>query len=323
MRRPARRAVRAARILGWCLAGGVSLSVGAPPARAQGRGLPPSALERADSLGRYTTIWRADAAPVSYEEAAPTLRGRRVPVAPGVTLERLQLRGSGEARWTELVVVRLAPGVVRFALDTAFDHGRRHWTLERASPRALLAVNAGQFEADLPWGGVRLDGHDWLPAGRGPLVSTVTVDSAGRLTLAHGGGALPAWARWGFQSYPTLLAGGEVPAPLRASGLGLDVAHRDARLAIGTTVDGTLVVAMTRFVGLGERLGLLPFGLTTPEMAAVMGLLGARDAVLLDGGISAQLQVRLPGGRTARWPGLRAVPLALVAYRIGVNERAK
>ena len=94
----------------------------------------------------------------------------------------------------------------------------------------------------------------------------------------------------------------------------MDVAHRDARLALGTTADGTVVVALTRFAALGDRLGVLPFGLTTPEMAAVMGLLGARDAVLLDGGILAQLLVRGEGGRTMRWRGLRLVPLALVAY---------
>jgi hypothetical protein len=48
-------------------------------------------------------------------------------------------------------------------------------------------------------------------------------------------------------------------------------------------------------------------------MAAVMGALGARDAVMLDGGISAQLLLReRPGGHVHRWPGLRKVPLALL-----------
>ena len=40
---------------------------------------------------------------------------------------------------------------------------------------------------------------------------------------------------------------------------------------------------------LGGMLKSIPFGLTVPEMSAVMGALGATDAVLLDGGISAQL----------------------------------
>jgi hypothetical protein len=48
-------------------------------------------------------------------------------------------------------------------------------------------------------------------------------------------------------------------------------------------------------------------------MAAVMGALGARRAVLLDGGLSAQLLVRDAAGDVRRWPGLRQVPLGLVA----------
>jgi len=45
-----------------------------------------------------------------------------------------------------------------------------------------------------------------------------------------------------------------------------------------------------------------------------MGALGASDAVMLDGGISAQLLLRDPArAKTLRWPGLRKVPLALIA----------
>jgi hypothetical protein len=43
-----------------------------------------------------------------------------------------------------------------------------------------------------------------------------------------------------------------------------------------------------------------------------MGALGARRAVLLDGGISGQLMVR-EGGAARAWAGLRDVPLGLVA----------
>ena len=53
-----------------------------------------------------------------------------------------------------------------------------------------------------------------------------------------------------------------------------------------------MIVALTRFDALGGALGRVPFGLTSPEMAAVMGALGCRQALLLDGGISGQLLVR-------------------------------
>ena len=70
---------------------------------------------------------------------------------------------------------------------------------------------------------------------------------------------------------------------------------------------------MTRFDALGPLLGAIPLGLTTPEMAAIMGALGARDAVMLDGGISAQLMLRERNGEVKMWRGLRPVPLALIA----------
>jgi len=111
------------------------------------------------------------------------------------------------------------------------------------------------------------------------------------------------------------MVAGQIPDALRASGLGINTTHRDARLAIGSAADGTLLIAMTRFDGLGESFGAVPFGITSPEMAAVMGALGARDAVMLDGGISAQLFIRDRDGESRTWRGMRAVPLALIARR--------
>jgi exopolysaccharide biosynthesis protein len=92
----------------------------------------------------------------------------------------------------------------------------------------------------------------------------------------------------------------------------VEVGHRDARLALGTLDDGRIVVALTRFDALGESLGRIPFGLTSQEMAAVMGALGCRQALLLDGGISGQLMVRDADGGARTWPGTRSVPLGLV-----------
>ena len=121
--------------------------------------------------------------------------------------------------------------------------------------------------------------------------------------------------RWAFQSYPALLERDSVVYPLRADGRGVSVTHRDARAAICLAHDGHVIVALTRFDGLGRAFGFIPFGLTAPEMAAMMGELGCRDAMLLDGGISAQLLVRDASGESHRWPGIRAVPLALLADR--------
>ena len=120
--------------------------------------------------------------------------------------------------------------------------------------------------------------------------------------------------REAFPSDPALLSGeGEVPAALRGEGNGVDLEHRDGRLAMGIERDGRLLVALTRFEALGGALSNLPFGLTTPEMAALMGALGCRQAMLLDGGISSQLRLRAADGTVYRWRGIRRVPLGLLA----------
>jgi hypothetical protein len=91
----------------------------------------------------------------------------------------------------------------------------------------------------------------------------------------------------------------------------VDLLHRDARLALCLLRDGRLMVALTRFDNLGRVFGGFPIGLTLGETAAVMGALGCRQAVGLDGGLSAQLLVRFTSGASMRWDGQRAVPVGL------------
>ncbi|MGZ7080654.1 MAG: phosphodiester glycosidase family protein, partial [Thermoanaerobaculia bacterium] len=115
-----------------------------------------------------------------------------------------------------------------------------------------------------------------------------------------------------FQSYPTLLEqGGIVPRPLRKENSGVDLGHRDSRLAIGELRDGHIILALTRFEALGGALSELPFGPTIPEMSALMGALGCTKAVALDGGISGQMLVRRRKN-VYSWKGFRRVPLGLV-----------
>jgi hypothetical protein len=115
----------------------------------------------------------------------------------------------------------------------------------------------------------------------------------------------------GFQSYPTLLAGeGIVPRALMTPGGGVNLDHRDARLALGETRDGRLLIVLTRFDAMGEITGSLPLGPTTPEMAAIMGALGARDAVMLDGH-SAQLPCATPSANLRSAGPMRKVPRAI------------
>jgi exopolysaccharide biosynthesis protein len=266
--------------------------------------------------------WRADRAPSHWDAPLPAVAGAVSwrPLADGVESGELTLSGSGEAWRVRVVLARIDPRRVRLTTqETGRTEGRpSRWTIDSAPAGAIVALNAGQFTAGGPWGWVVRDGVELRPPGSGPLAPALVVDRSGAARLVSADSIGPVRARGevreAFQSYPALLDGeGEVPAALRHPGSGVDLEHRDARLALGVARDGRLVVALTRFEGLGGVLSNLPFGLTTPEMAALMGALGCRQAMLLDGGISSQLRLRGADGTVRRWTGIRRVPLALVA----------
>jgi exopolysaccharide biosynthesis protein len=163
-------------------------------------------------------------------------------------------------------------------------------------------------------------GREVRAPGSGPLAPAVIIDSTGGVRIVPPDSVALVRQTPGlvvaFQSYPAVLVrDGNIPAQLFAEGRGVNLRHRDARLAFGLLRDGRIILALTRFEALGGALSNLPFGLTTPEMAAVMGALGASRAVLLDGGISSQLMVRERSGDVREWKGLREVPLGLVGFR--------
>jgi hypothetical protein len=268
--------------------------------------------------GAWRTFWRADHAPQRWG-AADSVVVRALewkPLARGLEWASLRLQCGAPVWRARMIVARIDPRALRLSLVMDLDRARLSpaWTIERAPDDALLAVNAGQFGTSLPWGWVVVDGVERLSPGHGPLASAIAIDDTGGVRWAHGD-TLARTARLAsaFQSYPTLLAGdGVVPEPLRARG-GVSLSHRDARLALGGTRDGRLLIVMSRYDAIGEIADFVPLGPTTPEMAAIMGALGACDAVMLDGGISAQMMLRDPARHAPlAWHGVRKVPLALI-----------
>jgi len=276
-------------------------------------------------------LWQADQPQSRWSQVDQARLGTIHWRSGGIGLEwaELELSGAGEARYTRLIVARLDPSKLRLELQNGVAPGGflNAWTVDLAPSDAVMAVNAGQFETVGAWGLVVHEGTIYRPARRGPLAGTVVVDRAGRLHLLNDTESLnldTASALEAFQSYPLLLDGdGEIPSPLLSSTSPMDHGHRDARLAVGETRDGRLVVALTRFDGLGGVLGQIPFGLTVNEMAAVMGSLGCRRALALDGGISSQLLLRDSAGVRHAWPGLRPVPLGLTATPRFVGSRTR
>lgn len=265
--------------------------------------------------------WRADRAPTRWREPLPAVAGAVTwrAVAPGVRWGQLQLSGDAEAWRIRAILVQLDPRQVRIETRSLRREDGRplRWSVDSAPAEAIVALNTGQFTSSGPWGWLVQGGEERLPPGSGPLAPAMVVDTARAVRMVPPDSIAflrrdPA-VREAFQSYPSLLVDdGDLPRPLRETGLGVDLEHRDARLALGLDRDGQLLIAITRFEGLGGALSNLPFGLTTPEMAALMGALGCRRAMLLDGGISSQLRLRLAQGDTRVWRGLRQVPLGLV-----------
>ena len=103
-------------------------------------------------------------------------------------------------------------------------------------------------------------------------------------------------------------------SPRRDLAAGASLDHRDSRLALGVLADGVVLVALTRFTGLGHAGEQLPWGPTVGEMAAWMRAQGCRRAMMLDGGISSQMAFRGRDGRIARWPNWRPVPLGMLVF---------
>lgn len=237
-------------------------------------------------------------------------------VRPDVWRHEAPMAGSGPLSVVRAVAIRVNPAAHRFSLDTATrDFGLRGaWTIDSMPDDGILAFNAGQFIGGVPWGWVVRDGVELKPPGTGTLGMAFVVDTAGRASLVMPAdfSAVRATASLAFQSYPALLVDGELPWELREDGRGVDLDHRDSRLALCSTTDGSLVVVITRFDGLGGTGSTFPWGPTVTEMAAYMRSLGCRQAMLLDGGMSSQLVARNANGSLVRFSNWRAVPLGLV-----------
>lgn len=258
----------------------------------------PVQVGRGDPLLQAATVWR-------------TMR-------PGLAIATLGLRAGAGALDVEATVVRLDTGHFRFALQHAVEENGMtgRWTIDSAGRDAALAMNAGQFKETGPWGWLVMRGEERRTPGRAPLGVGIRIDTAGRLGWVPPGRERglrdDRGTAYAFQSFPLLFFDRRVPAVLR-DGAALRLSHRDARLVLCELDDGRLLVLLTRYAGLGTVAERVPIGLTTPETLALVAALGARHAVMLDGGVSAQLLVRDATGVELRRAGLRRVPLGIVA----------
>jgi exopolysaccharide biosynthesis protein len=262
-------------------------------------------------VGSAWVPWRAfvAGAPAAWDP----LLGRAVrwrEGEPGLRVGSFEVRAVGGLLTNSVALVEIDPARYRFALAAAPFFAPRSADAWMADSSVVLAVNTGLFRGDgSPQGLVVLDGvrygrlAAWLDA--------VVVIAEGRLrllTLAEarsleGGGSA-------FQVLPWLVQGGRVALGV-TSGLRLSRTHRDRRLTLCLGADGLVRLLLSNFEVFGQNAGTIPVGLTIPEQATIAAAAGCADAVALDGGISAQLAVRV-AHRVRRMPGWREVPLMLL-----------
>jgi hypothetical protein len=241
-------------------------------------------------------------------------------VGPGVWQNESPMASKGPLTAVRAIAVRIDPSAHRFRLDLSrSDYGMRPaWTVDSMPAHAVLAVNAGQFLGGFPWGWLVRDGIEAQPPGSGTLAMSFVVDSSGIAALIMPDEMATyrrKRLRAAFQSYPALLVDGKIPWELRAPNRGVNLKHRDSRLAICTLADGGVVIVLTRVRVPGDTGATLPWGPTVPEMAQFMSSLGCWRAMLLDGGLSSQMALRDGAGSLSRWTNWRAVPLGLVVVR--------
>ncbi|WP_337169832.1 phosphodiester glycosidase family protein [Gemmatimonas aurantiaca] len=280
-------------------------------------GLPGGLAAQPSTPRRIQPLSCSDALPAP---SAPSLRWRGRDVSWAEWPVRLGTRAISAT----IIVVDIDPARIALSLDIARDgDALAPWSLDDAPADAALALNAGQFTDAGPWGWVIHRGREWQAPGQGPLSAAFAIDTSGRAVILRADEIADARRRGGWtevlQSFPLILDDARMPPALCQPGA-VDLEHRDIRLTIGTLPNGHVLLALTRYAGVGSAGSRLPIGPTTDEMATIMRDLGATRAVMLDGGLSAQLLLRdgsggRDGDNTMRWNGLRRVPLALVGHR--------
>ncbi len=228
---------------------------------------------------------------------------------PGLRIGAFDVRTADRLLRNSVALVEIDPVRWRFALAAAPAWQRRsaeEWL--RADTALALAVNTGLFrENGRPIGLVQMDGVRrnvpvaWLDA----LV--MLEDGVPRVLPLHAETAPGASA---FQTLPWLVRDGRVALGV-TSGVRLSRTHRDRRITLCLGDDGLVRLLLSNFEVFGATVGRVPVGLTIPEQAALAAGAGCRDAVALDGGISAQIAARV-SGRLVRMPGWRKVPLMMV-----------
>jgi hypothetical protein len=274
---------------------------------------PPARLEL--RTGDQWTAWRAfvPGAPAGRDPLLDRVIAWRDSV-PGLRLGAFEVRTEGR-NFSEnsVAILEIDPARFRFALDAAPAFARRTADDWMRDTSLVAAMNTGLFRVNgTPQGLVLLDGAR-RSALAGWLDVVVAIEGGvPRVTDITEARSLPPGAS-AFQTLPWLVRDGRVVLGV-TSGVRLSTTHRDRRLTLCLGGDDLVRILLSNFEVFGQNAGSIPIGLTIPEQAIIASAAGCRDAVALDGGISAQVVARI-GPELRRMPGWRRVPLMLLVRR--------
>jgi hypothetical protein len=214
------------------------------------------------------------------------------------------------ARSSETILFTPAAGAATPEGDSLFEARVR---LDDPAPLLSGTARQGTVVARGSGGGTPIESGHVVLTGVGSAGSRIAsaLPLGTRVTVSTSLAGLPEGATDAIGGGPALVDDGRV---IQRSGEAFSLAQlggRTSRTAVGQTADGTTLLVAADGPVQGSR------GITVPELAVLMGALGATDAVAMDAGGSTQMEVGTES--LVDWSAPRAISTALALGYSGVQ----
>lgn len=265
----------------------------------------PEASRSALVMGTDGTLGTAVLSLQGRFQAIDPTGARRFAIRAFGGLNRAAKRGSETILYT--------PAYGRPATPVAGSRFEVRVRLDQPGPLAPNVARTGTVVATGSGGGMAIGADNVVLTGVGssevPLASELPVGQ--RIAITPGLLGLPSGADDALGGGPTLVAGGRPVTGFTEGFTASQLAPRSSRTAVGQTADGTDLLVTAEGPAQGSP------GITGLEQAGLMASLGARTAIAMDSGGSAQMA--LTTGLVTPWPAARSLSTALLVNYSGVT----